>query len=213
MQRFLAKNFRPVKTEKLRIEINNFAQFDGETFYEAWEQYKELLRKCPHHGLPKWMEVHHFYNGLNGTIRTLLDASAREALISKSEAEAYQLLKNMAINNCQRPSKRVALKKAIGMYDVDVFTNLATQVSLLAKQLQVNQLQSAQFTVNAVQACPPLCESCNGPYPSIECQVGNPFGQMTIEKAQFLEKFPQQQQFNPYSNSCHPSWRNHPNFS
>ena len=45
-----------------------------------------------HHSLPKWMQVHHFYNGLNGRHKTLLDASAGGVLMSKSEYEAYQLL-------------------------------------------------------------------------------------------------------------------------
>ena len=34
-KKFLAKFFPPAKTTKMRIEINNFAQLDGELFYEA----------------------------------------------------------------------------------------------------------------------------------------------------------------------------------
>ena len=83
----------------MRIEIHNFSQNEGLTFYEAWDRYKDLLRKCTHHGLKKWMQVHHFYNGLTGTTITLLDASAGGALMSKSENEAYQLLEDMALNN------------------------------------------------------------------------------------------------------------------
>ena len=41
----------------------------------------------PHHSLPKWMQVHHFYNGLNGRNMTLLDASAGGVLMSKSEEQ------------------------------------------------------------------------------------------------------------------------------
>ena len=78
VQKLLAKFFPPAKMTKMRIEINNFAQYERETFYEAWDYYKELLRKCPHHSLLKWMQVHHFYNGLAGG-----------ALMSKNEDEAY----------------------------------------------------------------------------------------------------------------------------
>ena len=87
-QEVSGKILQIAKTTKIRIEINNFAQLEGESFYEAWDQYKELLHKCPHHSLPKWMQVHHFYNGLNGTTRTLLDASVGGELMSKSENEA-----------------------------------------------------------------------------------------------------------------------------
>ena len=82
------------------------------------------------------MKVYHFYYGLTGTTRTLLDALASRALMSKSEDEPYQLLENMAINNCQSPSERVTPKKLTGMFEIDVFSNLAAQVSLLTKQLQ-----------------------------------------------------------------------------
>ena len=84
----------------MRIKIHNFAQFEGETFYEAWDRYKDLLRKCPYHGLEKWMQVPNFYNGLIETTRTLLDTSFGGALMSKSANEAYQLLENMTFNNC-----------------------------------------------------------------------------------------------------------------
>ena len=35
--KFLARFFPPAKTEKLRIDINSFYQYEGESFYEEWE--------------------------------------------------------------------------------------------------------------------------------------------------------------------------------
>ena len=51
-QKFLAKYFSLAKTVKLRNDITNFMQYDQESMYKAWERYKDLLRKCPHHELP-----------------------------------------------------------------------------------------------------------------------------------------------------------------
>ena len=51
-QKFLSKYFPPAKTAKLRNDITTFSQFGNESLYESWERFKELLRKCPHHGLP-----------------------------------------------------------------------------------------------------------------------------------------------------------------
>ena len=51
VDRFLSKYFPPSKTAKLRNEITQFTQFDGESLYEAWERIKEMVRRCPHHGL------------------------------------------------------------------------------------------------------------------------------------------------------------------
>ena len=56
-QKFLAKFFPPAKTVKIRNDIISFMQQDSETLYEAWERYKELLRRCPHHGIPDWLQV------------------------------------------------------------------------------------------------------------------------------------------------------------
>ena len=211
MHKFLSKNFPPAKAAKMRIEIHNFAQYEGETFYEPWDRYKDLLRKCPHHGLEKWMQVHHFYNGLTGTTRTLLDASAGDALMSKSANEAYLLLEDMALNNCQWPRERATPKKP-SRHELGVFNNLAVQVSLLTKQLQSTQLQNAQLVAIVIQGAIPICDFCNGPHSNTECQLGNLCRQMSVEQAQYLRKFPQPQ-FNPYANNFNRGWRNHPNLS
>ena len=81
--------------------------------------------KCPNHNLPKWMQVHHFYNGLSVPIRTLIDASAGEAIKGKNEVEAYQILKNKALNNCQWPIEIAMPKKVVEVHDLDAITNLA----------------------------------------------------------------------------------------
>ena len=68
--------------------------------------------------------MHHFYNGLTETTRTLLDTSVGGALMSKSANEAYQLLEDMALNNFQWPSERETPKKLGGVHELDVFNNL-----------------------------------------------------------------------------------------
>ena len=64
-----------------------------------------MLRRCPHHGLPKWLQVQTFYNSLSGNTKTLVDAAKEGALIGKTIDETYQLLEEMAANNYQWPSK------------------------------------------------------------------------------------------------------------
>ena len=53
VQFFLTKYCHPAKTAQMRIKINNFAQKDNESLIEMWDRYKELLRKCSHHGLTR----------------------------------------------------------------------------------------------------------------------------------------------------------------
>ena len=84
MQNFLTKFFPPVKITQLVQEINTFRQFEGENLAEAWERFHELLRRCPHHKLTRWMQVPAFYNCLSDSDRTIVDASAGSALMKKN---------------------------------------------------------------------------------------------------------------------------------
>lgn len=67
------------------MEINNFAQYEGESFSKVQKRYKELMRRCPQHGLPKWMQVQNFYSGLTATIGTLIDALAGVTFTKKTK--------------------------------------------------------------------------------------------------------------------------------
>ncbi|KAF7823776.1 uncharacterized protein G2W53_021920 [Senna tora] len=93
------KYFPPGKTAKMRNDITPFVLLDNESLYEAWERFKELLRKCRHHGLPKWLHVQTFYNGLSSEIIMSIDAAAGGALMSKPVDATYTLLETMSSNN------------------------------------------------------------------------------------------------------------------
>nr|GEY06227.1 hypothetical protein [Tanacetum cinerariifolium] len=47
--KFINQLFPPSKTTNLRNEITNFQQRFDESFSEAWDRFKDLLRACPHH--------------------------------------------------------------------------------------------------------------------------------------------------------------------
>ncbi|KAI4297568.1 hypothetical protein L6164_037453 [Bauhinia variegata] len=90
-QKFLIKYFPPSKTTKLRTEIVNFNQFDRESLYDAWERFKELLRKCSHHGMQDWLVMQVFYEGLSTNTKTVVDAAAGGAFLNKDYAEVLSL--------------------------------------------------------------------------------------------------------------------------
>src|SRR5262249_25771975 len=75
-QCFMRKYFPSYRTAKLRADIASFHQQESETLYEAFERWKELLSRCPHHGLPGWTQVQTFYNRLNYSTKRLIDAAA-----------------------------------------------------------------------------------------------------------------------------------------
>ena len=111
VQKFLTKIFPPLKIALLVQEINTFRQFEGENLAQAWEKFHELLRRCPHHRLTKWMQVHTFYNGLSDSAQTIIDASTGGALMKKTIDQAYEILEDTTTNTTQWPRDRSAPRK------------------------------------------------------------------------------------------------------
>ncbi|KAJ9554257.1 hypothetical protein OSB04_018302 [Centaurea solstitialis] len=96
---FLKKYFPPLRNAQSRNEICTFQQEDNETVPTAWERFKELLRKCPHHGIPYCIQLETFYNGLNYPARQMLDATAGGAFTASSYNEGYNILEKISNNN------------------------------------------------------------------------------------------------------------------
>nr|GEY07698.1 reverse transcriptase domain-containing protein [Tanacetum cinerariifolium] len=69
-------------TTYLKNEISRFTQRFKDTFEEAWERFKEMLRACPHHGFSKLTQIDTFYNGLNEQDQDSLNASAGGNLLT-----------------------------------------------------------------------------------------------------------------------------------
>ena len=128
-EKFLAKFFPPAKIAQLKSEIGQFKQNDFESLYEAWERYKDLIRRCPQHGLPDWLQVQMFYTGLNGQTQTIVDAASGGTLMSMTAEGATSLLEEMALNNYQWPTERTMAKKVAGIHELDPFTTLSAQVA------------------------------------------------------------------------------------
>lgn len=104
--KFLVKYFPPTKSAQLKIEINTFRRNDFEQLYEAWERYKELLRRCSNHGYEYLVQIELFYNGLNVQTRGTIDAAPGGTIFAKSHDQAYDLIKQMTINSYHWPSER-----------------------------------------------------------------------------------------------------------
>ena len=139
-------------------EINTFRQLEGENLAEAWERFHELLRRCPHHKLIRWMQVHTFYNSLSDSTRTVIDTSIGGALMKKTTNQVYGILEDMATNGNQWPRERIIPRMAGGGTNTEVLSNLVSHVAQLTKQLQ-----RQQGAVNAIQVNPwEICESCGG---------------------------------------------------
>nr|GEU41333.1 hypothetical protein [Tanacetum cinerariifolium] len=71
------------RTINLRNEIFNFQQRFDESFHEAWDRYKDLLRAYPHHGVTELHQLDTFYNALNPADQDYLNAAAGGNLLER----------------------------------------------------------------------------------------------------------------------------------
>ncbi|GJS38629.1 ribonuclease H-like domain-containing protein [Tanacetum coccineum] len=79
------------------MKFPRFTQKFEETFSEAWERFKELLRACPHHGFTELTQVDTFYNGLNENEQDSLNAAAGGNLLNYLEYidnEVWNVIQN-----------------------------------------------------------------------------------------------------------------------
>nr|GFB29856.1 reverse transcriptase domain-containing protein [Tanacetum cinerariifolium] len=88
VSKFINQFFPPSKTTYLRNEITNFLQKPNETFNEAWEHFKDLLRQCPHHGFSELHQLDTFYNALNPNDQDALDSAAGGNFLDKIPRES-----------------------------------------------------------------------------------------------------------------------------
>ncbi|KAG9450108.1 hypothetical protein H6P81_010073 [Aristolochia fimbriata] len=174
----------------------------NEQLYEAWERFKELLKKCPNHGIPLWMQIVTFYNGITVSTRNLIDAAAGGTMNKKTPNEVYELIEEMSSNMYQYPVERSARGRIAGIQNVDPIVALQAQVESLTNQL--SKLHKPSLVAQ-------ICDMCGGGHPSQECQAGNVQAVNSFDHANYVSNFCRSN--DPYSNTYYPGWRNHPNFS
>ena len=94
--------------------------------------------------------------------RTVIDSSAKGALMKKTTDQAYEMLEDTTTNSNQWPMDRITPRKVVGGTYNEVLNNLVTHVAQITKQ---------RGTINALQTSPwELCEFCGEQHSSTECQ-------------------------------------------
>ncbi|GJT80173.1 reverse transcriptase domain-containing protein [Tanacetum coccineum] len=86
--------FPPSKTTNLRNEITNFKQRFDESFSEAWDRFKDLLRACPHHGFSELHQLDTFYNALNVNDQDSLNSAAGGNFLDKRPADCSSIIES-----------------------------------------------------------------------------------------------------------------------
>ncbi|GJV76954.1 reverse transcriptase domain-containing protein, partial [Tanacetum coccineum] len=94
VSKFINQFFPPSKTTYLRNKITNFFQEPNETFNEAWERFKGLLRQCPHHGFSELHQLDTFYNSLNSNDQDALDSVAGGNFLDKMLRDGLAIIES-----------------------------------------------------------------------------------------------------------------------
>nr|GEY28289.1 reverse transcriptase domain-containing protein [Tanacetum cinerariifolium] len=68
-------------------------RFD-ETFSEAWDRFKDLLHKCPHHGFLELHQIDTFYNALTQSDQDSLNTASGGNLLNRTPRDALTIIKN-----------------------------------------------------------------------------------------------------------------------
>ncbi|GJZ65959.1 hypothetical protein Tco_0622655 [Tanacetum coccineum] len=136
---------------------------DLETFSEAWERFKEMLRAYPHHGFTKLTQVDTFYNGLNENDQDSLNATAGGNLLSKTTREALNIIENKLKVRYSRNKSNVSRMNTTSRESVNKtderIDKLVDQISTL-----VEIVSKKVVTPAPVKVVEEICVTCSGPH-------------------------------------------------
>nr|GEV42997.1 reverse transcriptase domain-containing protein [Tanacetum cinerariifolium] len=175
------------RTTNLHNEISNFQQRFDESFHEAWDRYKDLLRACPHHGFTELHQLDSFYNALNPANQDSLNAAAGGNLLERRTQDVLMIIENKSkIRNSRNKSVVSQVKSCYAN------SNSSSEIAKLTHA--VNQQTSAVTTamtaiLRQFQATPPpsfvkaveeICVTCGGAHPYYQCLAadGNTFPEL-----------------------------------
>ncbi|GJR67374.1 reverse transcriptase domain-containing protein [Tanacetum coccineum] len=162
----------PILAEHFELKHKRF----GESFHEACDHYKDLLRACPHHGFTELHQLDTFYNALNPTDQDSLNSAADGNLLERSTRDVLTIIKNKSkVRNSRNKSIVSQVKSS------DVNSSSSSEIAKLTHA--VNQQTSAVTTamtaiLKQFQATPPpasvkavekICVTCCGAHPYYQC--------------------------------------------
>nr|GEW33065.1 reverse transcriptase domain-containing protein [Tanacetum cinerariifolium] len=176
VNKFVNQFLPPSKTTHLKNEISRFTQRFEETFGEAWEHFKEMLRACPHHGFSELTQIDTFYNGLNEQDQDSLNVAAGRNLLSRTTREALKIIENKSKVPYSRSKSNVfrvnTNSRDSSSKTDDRIDKLADQISNLVKI--VNKQVITLATAKAVEKTYVICGGAHAYYDCIATDSNQP---------------------------------------
>nr|GFA90697.1 reverse transcriptase domain-containing protein [Tanacetum cinerariifolium] len=167
-------------------EITNFQQRFDESFSEAWDRFKDLLRACPHHGFLELHQLDTFYNALNSNDQVSLNSAAGGNFLDKIPRDCLSIIESKSKVRYSR-SKVIVAKVSTSTSTPGVSPDVAVLKGMVKALLLDKKNQSqAPATVKAVEESLSTSTSNPGVSPDVAVLKG-------MVKALLLDKKNQSQ--------------------
>nr|GEW83485.1 reverse transcriptase domain-containing protein [Tanacetum cinerariifolium] len=143
VSKFINQFFPPSKTTNLRNEITNFQQRFDESFSEAWDRFKDLLRAYPHHGFSELHQLDTFYNALNSKDQDSLNFVAGGNFLDKMPRECLPIIESKSKVHYSR-NKPVVAKPPIATLIVTIFKNSSLKPPQLTTTKEIPAIEQSK---------------------------------------------------------------------
>ncbi|GJT21378.1 reverse transcriptase domain-containing protein [Tanacetum coccineum] len=151
VSKFINQFFPPSKTTNLRNEITSFQQRFDESFSEAWDRFKDLLRACPHHGFSELHQLNTFYNALNSNDQDSLNIAVGGNCLDKMPRDCLAIIESKSKVHYSR-DKAIVAKVSTSSSTLGVSPDVA-ELEDMVRALLLNKKNQSQApaTVKAVE--------------------------------------------------------------
>nr|GEZ39447.1 reverse transcriptase domain-containing protein [Tanacetum cinerariifolium] len=166
VSKYINQFFPLSKTTNLRYEITNFQQHFDESFNEAWDRCKDLLRACPHHGFLELHQLDTFYNALNSKEQDSLNSAAGGNFLDKMPRECLAI-KESKSKVCYSRNKPVVAKVSTNTSTSGISPDVV-ELKDMVKALLLDQKSQNQSHA-PVKAVKESCVTYGGAYSYCNC--------------------------------------------
>nr|GEV91489.1 hypothetical protein [Tanacetum cinerariifolium] len=157
VSKFINQFFTPSKTTNLRNEITNFQQRFDESFSEALDRFKDLLRTCPHHGFSKLHQLDTLYNALNSKDQASLNSAAGGNFLDKMPRECLAIIESKSKVRYSR--NKLVVTKVSTTTSTSGISPDVVELKDMVKALLLDKKSQSHAPVKAVEE---ICVTCGG---------------------------------------------------
>ncbi|GJZ62141.1 ribonuclease H-like domain-containing protein [Tanacetum coccineum] len=166
VSKFINQFFPPSKTTNLRNEITSFRQRFDESFSEAWDRFKDLLRACPHHGFLELHQLDTFYNALNSNDQDSLNSAAGGNVLDKMIPDCLAIIESKS-KVCYSRDKAIVSKVNTSSSTPGVSPDVA-ELKDMVRALLLDKKNQSQAPANE-KAVEKSCVTCGGAHSYHNC--------------------------------------------